>query len=110
MLETATRTEGDAVVLSVTGDIDVQTAAELRDALADIADAGPSGDVVVDLGGVDFLDSSGLGVMVGAGKRLDAGTRRFSIVCDKPHLLRVFQITRLDTVLRIVPTLDAALR
>ena len=108
-LDIAVRSERGATVLEATGDIDVQTAPILQDALAKITADGLTGQVVLDLAGTDFLDSSALGVLVGVHKRFEPAAGRFTVVCDKPHLLRVFQITRLGEVLRIVPTLDDAL-
>ena len=87
----------------------MQTAPILHDALTDAVSSGTGTDLVLDLANTDFLDSSALGVLIGINKKFESGPGRFSIVCDKPHLLRVFQITRLLEVLRIVPTLDAAL-
>lgn len=108
-LDIAVRTERGATVLATSGDIDVQTAPVLRDALAEATAGGFSGHVVLDLSGTDFLDSSALGVLVGVHKRFDADSGRLTIVCDKPHLLRVFKITRLSDVLTIVPSTDVAL-
>src|SRR3712207_9166682 len=60
---------GDVVVVQVAGEIDVYTAASLREKLADLIDADHT-DVVVDLTGVTFMDSTGLGVLVGALKKV----------------------------------------
>ena len=108
-LDIAVRSERGATVLGPSGDIDVQTAPVLSQAFADATSDGLSSHVVLDLAGTDFLDSSALGVLIGVNKRFEAATGRLTVVCDKPHLLRVFEITRLGEVLRIVPTLDAAL-
>lgn len=65
--------------------------------------------VVVDLGRVDFLDSTGLGVLVGALKRLRSVGGSFALVCDKEPLLKIFRITALDQVFPLYPTVDAAI-
>jgi ABC-type transporter Mla MlaB component len=64
--------------------------------------------VVVDLDGVEFLDSTGLGVLVGAMKRLRLANGRFWLVCGKEPLLKIFRITALDQVFPIYPTVEAA--
>ena len=64
--------------------------------------------VVVDLGRVDFLDSTGLGVLVGAMKRLRVAHGSFGLVCSKEPLLKIFRITALDQVFPIYPSVEAA--
>ena len=80
---------------------------ELRERLLELVDGGAR-HVVVDLGRVDFLDSTGLGVLVGALKRLRAASGTFELVCDKEPLLKIFRITALDQVFPLHPTVDAA--
>jgi anti-sigma B factor antagonist len=65
--------------------------------------------VVVDLGRVDFLDSTGLGVLVGALKRLRAAGGSFGLVCHREPLLKIFRITALDQVFPLFPTVQAAI-
>src|ERR1700704_889092 len=68
-LSIETEKVGDAVVLHVAGEVDVFTAPQLREALVGVIEEGGR-DVVVDLQGVDFLDSTGLGVLVAGLKRV----------------------------------------
>jgi anti-sigma B factor antagonist len=86
----------------------VETAPQLREALADTIGSNAGERVVVDLAGTDFLDSSALGVLVGASKQLESKHANLTVVCTKQHLLRVFELTRLDQVISIVPTVEAA--
>ncbi|MBO4207850.1 STAS domain-containing protein [Micromonospora echinofusca] len=106
-LSLATRTVGECTVLEVGGEVDVYTAPRLRERLIELIDAGARR-VVVDLGRVDFLDSTGLGVLVGALKRLRSVGGTFALVCDKEPLLKIFRITALDQVFPLHPTVDAA--
>jgi anti-sigma B factor antagonist len=106
-LSLATRTVADHTVLEVGGEVDVYTAPRLRERLIELIDGGAR-KVVVDLGRVDFLDSTGLGVLVGALKRLRAAGGSFSLVCDKEPLLKIFRITALDQVFPIHPSVEAA--
>jgi anti-sigma B factor antagonist len=106
-LSLATRTQGEHTVLEVGGEVDVYTAPRLRERLIELVDAGATS-VVVDLGRVDFLDSTGLGVLVGALKRLRAAGGGLVLVCDKEPLLKIFRITALDQVFPLFPTVDAA--
>jgi anti-sigma B factor antagonist len=106
-LSLATRTVADHAVLSVGGEVDVYTAPQLRERLFELIDGGGR-KVVVDLGRVDFLDSTGLGVLVGALRRLRAAGGSFGLVCDKEPLLKIFRITALDQVFPIYSSVDAA--
>ncbi len=106
-LSLATRTVGEHTVLEVGGEVDVYTAPRLRERLLELIDGGARR-VVVDLGRVDFLDSTGLGVLVGALKRLRTAGGSVALVCDKEPLLKIFRITALDQVCPLHPTVDAA--
>ena len=107
-LSVTTSRHDDVSVVVVEGEVDVQTAAQLRQALdQEIAEGHVR--LVVDLDEVTFLDSTGLGVLVGRLKlvRNASGWRR--IVCSSDRILRVFRITGLDKVFGIHPSLDEAL-
>jgi anti-sigma B factor antagonist len=106
-LSLATHTVAEHTVLEVGGEVDVYTAPRLRERLVELVDGGAR-HVVVDLVRVDFLDSTGLGVLVGALKRLRAAGGTFSLVCSKEPLLKIFRITALDQVFPIFPSVDAA--
>lgn len=106
-LSLTTRTVAEYTVLEVGGEVDVYTAPGLRERLIELIDAG-SRRVVVDLGRVDFLDSTGLGVLVGALKRLRATGGTLALVCDKEPILKIFRITALDQVFPLFPTVEAA--
>ncbi len=99
---------GDQVVVQVAGEIDVYTAASLREKLAELIDADHT-DVVVDLTGVTFMDSTGLGVLVGALKKVRGYGGRLQLVIDQEKVIKVFRITALTQVFTIHETLDAAL-
>lgn len=106
-LSLATRIVADHAVLEVGGEVDVYTAPRLRERLSELIDSGAR-NVVVDLGRVDFLDSTGLGVLVGAHKRLRPVGGTFSLVCAKESLLKVFRITALDQIIPLHDTVEAA--
>jgi len=107
-LSITSETRGEATVVHVGGEIDVYTAPELREHLDELISQG-SHDLVVDLGGVTFMASTGLGVLVGRLKlvRVKNGTLR--LVCASERILSVFSITGLDKVFQIFPSVDEAL-
>ena len=101
-LSLATRVVSAHTVLEVGGEVDVYTAPKLRERIAELLDGG-IGAVVVDLGRVDFMDSTGLGVLVGAWRKARASGASFGVVCGKESLLKIFRITALDQVLPLYP-------
>ncbi len=94
-------------VVTVGGEIDVYTAPRLRDRLTELVDGGAHR-LVVDLEAVDFLDSTGLGVLVGGLKKVRAHDGSLSLVCTNERLLKIFRITGLAKVFDIYPTPGAA--
>ena len=99
---------GDQTVVDVSGEIDVYTAPVLREQLANLVDSGRT-DLVVDLTAVKFMDSTGLGVLVGVLKKVRGHDGRLQLVIDSERLLKVFRITALTQVFTIHETVDAAL-
>lgn len=99
-LTLSTRREGDRTVVVVGGEIDVYTAPKLREQLVELETAGQH-DLVVDLEQVEFLDSTGLGVLVGGLKRVRAHDGSLRLVCTQERILKVFRITGLTKVFPI---------
>ena len=85
---------GDCAVLQMAGEIDVYTSPELRKQVADLAEDGII-HVIADLRGVDFLDSTGLGALVGSLKRLRLRQGSLAIVTSGGRILKLFKITGL---------------
>ena len=95
-------------VIEVGGRIDLYSAPELKDRLLGVIDAGKS-QVVVDLSQATFIDSTTLGVLVGAVKRLRAEDGAMALVCTQPSITKAFEITGLDQVFAIHATREDAL-
>jgi anti-sigma B factor antagonist len=106
-LSLSTRTIADHTVLEVGGEVDVYTAPRLRERLVELVEGGARS-IVVDLGQVEFLDSTGLGVLIGALKRLRAAGGDLSLVCSQERLLKTFRITALDRVFTLHDSVAAA--
>ena len=94
-------------VVSVFGEVDVATAPELKERLTGLVNEGRV-KLVLDLSGVDFLDSTGLGMIVSALKRARTHGGDLRIVCTESRITRLFEITGLDKALTVLPTVDAA--
>src|SRR5579862_4364866 len=107
-LSLSTRTEGGKTVVTVGGEIDVYTAPKLREQLIDLVSTG-NYHLVVDMENVDFLDSTGLGVLVGGLKRVRAHDGSLRLVCTQERILKIFRITGLTKVFPIHTTVEDAI-
>ncbi|CAN5450919.1 anti-sigma factor antagonist BldG [soil metagenome] len=99
--------QGDWSVLQVGGEIDVATAPRLREQLIRLVND-EKFRIVVDLEDVDFIDSTGLGVLIGALKRVRTHDGDLVLICTEPRIVKVFEITGLNQVFQIHPSLAAA--
>ena len=100
--------ERDAcAVLTVTGELDVATAPQLRQEAVRLTTSGQA-HLVIDLSGVDFLDSTGLGVIVGVLKRARTHGGELAVCGAENHVRKVFEITRISDVLPMHATVDEA--
>jgi anti-sigma B factor antagonist len=99
---------GDCAVLQVTGEVDLYTAPMLREQLRELSAKGTV-HLIADLGQVDFLDSTGLGVLVGGLKRLREADGSLALVINTPRILRVFQITGLTKALAAQRSVEDAI-
>lgn len=94
-------------VLDVGGEIDVATAPRLREQLIKLVGDGQF-QIVVSLEDVDFIDSTGLGVLIGARKRVKPHDGDVRLICTEPRIVKIFEITGLDRVFQIHDSLDHA--
>jgi anti-sigma B factor antagonist len=96
-------------VISLTGEVDLYTAPELKSQLLEVIENKGAKDVIVDFTNTTFIDSTTLGVLVGGVKRLRPNDGRLSIVCSDRNITKIFEITGLDRVFTIYPTRAEAL-
>lgn len=98
-----------ATVVTLTGELDAHTAGRLRTLMAEQLLAGP-GNLVLDLSGLEFVDSAGLAALIAA----DKGTRRAGmhlvLAAPGPSVRKVLSLTGIDAVLSTAPSVEAALR
>lgn len=87
----------------VVGEVDLSTAPDLKEALTEVIEGGGLG-VLVDLSQVTFIDSTTLGVLMGAVKRLRPRGGEVAIACQDPNIRRIFEITLLDRIFAIFDT------
>lgn len=107
-LTLTTREADGRTIVSVGGEIDVYTAPKLRDRITELVADG-NYHLVIDMEGVEFLDSTGLGVLVGGLKKVRAHDGSLELICTQDRLLKIFRITGLAKVFAIHGSADAAL-
>ena len=100
--------QGGIEVIDVQGEIDMYTAPRLRELLIDLVSKG-SYQLVVNLDKVGFLDSTGLGVLVGGLRRVRVHDGSLDLVCTQQRILKIFRITGLTEVFGIYETVDQAI-
>jgi anti-sigma B factor antagonist len=105
-LETTIRDPWAVVALG--GELDAHTAPRLREQLSSLLDEGRYR-IIIDAERVEFMDSTGLGVLVGARKRATEHEGALAIVCTRANIVRLLDITGLDKVFPVFASLDQAL-
>jgi anti-anti-sigma factor len=98
-----TRSEGSATVLTVTGELDLASAPALEEELEQVLNGG-SGLVVVDLRQLEFIDSTGLSVLVKAHQRAQDADASFGLVRGGAQVQRLLSLTGLEDRLRVAET------
>jgi anti-sigma B factor antagonist len=96
-------------VITLTGDLDIESCTAVRSALIDAIDGiGERGRVIVDLTALDFMDSTGLGLLVSAHRRAAERGGELRFVQPSTSVQRLFHVTGLDDVLAFHPSAQAA--
>lgn len=98
-------TRAGAAVLHVSGELDLASAPRLSEALTELL-ADP---VVVDLSECTFLDSAGMGVLLASARALGDSGRSLRVATADPRILRVLEITAVDTLIAVYPDVEGAL-
>jgi len=98
-VETHSPTE-DTAVVALAGEIDVYTSPKVKQEIVDLLTGGKT-KLVVDLSSVEYLDSTGLGVLIGGLKRSREREGDLKLICDNMRILRIFEITGLTKIFDI---------
>ena len=107
-LDVVVARHGTKTVLHLRGELDLHTVPRLRAGLAE-ALAHDRGDVIVDLARVGFVDSTGLSALLNALRRLTRARRRLLLAGAQGPVLRVLQVTRLDSTFTLAASVKDAL-
>jgi anti-sigma B factor antagonist len=106
-LSVTVRREGEVVIAEVTGAIDLTTVAGLRDRLYPVAGEGQP--LIVDLNQVSFIDSTGLGVLVGTARIVEEHGGSLHAVCSQSATRKLLWLTGVDRRIPLSMTVDDAL-
>lgn len=106
-LKVSAREERNVTFIRVAGELELDTHTQLREMLIRLA-AVQRPAIVVNLAEVSYIDSTGMGVLIGGEKRANEYGGKFAVVCANEKILRLFRITGLDRALRIFPSEEEA--
>ncbi len=101
--------DGDALIFRLRGSLDLATSPSVRAALAEAADEGKH-DIIVDLSELQFIDSTGLGALIGGHRRAAEHGGRIRLVAREGTILRLLNITGLIRVFSVYSSTQAALQ
>ena len=101
--------KGDTYVVDLNGEIDVYTSPKVKDAISDLIDKGHY-NLVINLEKVRYIDSTGLGVLIGGLKRVREHGGTVNLVCTNPQIKKIFDITGLVKIFGIYDDEDAAMK
>jgi len=96
-LQIVVRKNSDISIIELSGEVDAYTSARFREVMVEIIEDGGA-NLIVSMRKVEYIDSSGLGALVGGLKRASERNGRILIVCDQPQVRKVFEITGLEKV------------
>ncbi len=99
-LDIEVSSEGTQALVAVRGEIDLATQAQFRTVLSELVVAGQV-DLRIDLSGVEFIDSTGLGALIGARRRVHAFNGSLRLLSPSEQVMKVFTVTGLNRVFDI---------
>ena len=105
MLEIQIVDEGTHVVCRPVGELDAYTVGQFRDALGELADQRY---LLIDLSSVPFMDSAGLGALIGGIRRAREAGGDVAVACSRPTLTRLLHTTGFDRIVPVTETVESA--
>lgn len=108
-LRISVRKRGGVAVIDLAGELDAYTSSRFREAVIESIENG-SASLIISMLSVEYIDSSGLGALVGGLKRASERQGKILIVCDQPQVRKVFEITGLEKVFPLFDAEDEAVK
>ncbi len=94
-------------IIRASGYLDVSTSPRLREKILEVAGEDPSV-LLLDLGPIEFLDSSALGVILNGWKLLQAEGSTLAVISPQPRITKIFEITALNLRIKVFQSMDEA--
>lgn len=107
-LQIVVRSDRKVPIIDLAGEVDAYTSARFREAMLELIEDGAA-NLIISMEKVEYIDSSGLGALVGGLKRVSEREGRIVIVCSNPQIRKVFEITGLEKVFRVYAAEDEAI-
>ncbi|TAM87573.1 anti-sigma factor antagonist [bacterium] len=101
--------DGEARVVDLVGEIDVYTSPAVKEAITELIDDGHY-NLIINLEGVRYIDSTGLGVLIGALKRVREHAGSVNLICTNPQVKKIFDITGLVKIFGIYENEQSAIK
>ena len=105
MLEVQVEESLEHTVCRPVGELDLSTAGRFREVLAEVTHVSR---LVIDLTCVPFMDSAGLGALIGGVRRTRGNDGDVAVVCVRPALCQLLRTTGFDRIVNVVPSIEAA--
>lgn len=100
----------DKLIIRLSGELDHHSAEEVRTKVDDRIEKNSSGKVIMDFSNVTFMDSSGIGVVIGRYKKVSMKKGALCIVNAKESVKRVFELSGLFKIINLYSNIDEALK
>jgi len=101
-LKVSTRSQGGRTVMSLGGEIDLYTAPRLHGELVTVLSGETPVQIVVDMSGVDFCDSTGMNVLLAAHRRAREQGGDLELAAPRPAIRKILQVTGLESVFTVL--------
>ncbi|MBO8168249.1 MAG: anti-sigma factor antagonist [Thermoanaerobacteraceae bacterium] len=108
-MNTSVKHFGNTVLVSVWGELDMKVADSFRQRLDTLLDRYPESNLLLDLSGVNFIDSSGLGVILGRYKKLAKENRSIAISGVQPQVRKILELSGIMKIIEVYPSEEDAL-
>jgi anti-sigma B factor antagonist len=105
VLEIQIEKAADHTICRPVGELDAYTVGQFRESLGDLASTGR---LLIDLSEVPFMDSAGLGALIGGIRRAREAGGEVAVACSRPTLTRLLHTTGFDRIVPVTETVDAA--
>jgi anti-sigma B factor antagonist len=102
------RTEDNIPVVSITGDVDLESSPKLRDFLKPLSSKKTPA-LLLDFSGVNYIDSSGLATLIEYFQSVQSFKGKLALACLSPRVKNVFEIVRLEQIFSLHPDIPSAL-